>query len=83
MLIPIRVHATLRPVLAGEPFLLAADHPAARYACPACDEHLACSGRDPRSVVLVFVGVAPDNQKTLGYVNGGAVIVHAECAGAA
>jgi hypothetical protein len=44
--------------------------------CPVCDE-----GISDEPYVLVFVGIDPEDRKDSGWTNGGAVVVHAACAG--
>jgi hypothetical protein len=72
-MIPVRVPAGLKPTLAnGRRF------PAADGWCPVCDETLA-----EGPVVLVFCGIAPADRREgeNRWTNGGAVAVHAVCAG--
>ena len=76
-MIPVRVPATMMPVLANERrFTIDPDHPLAGEFCPACDKPLV---RQP--AVLVFVGIDPEDRKPAGWTTGGAVAVHAVCAG--
>ncbi len=76
-MIPVRVPADARPVLASDRRMdLAEDHPLFGELCPVCDEHLGA-----RTAVLVFVGIAPGHRKPSGYTVGGAVAVHSDCAG--
>ena len=76
-MIPVRVPADLKPVLANERrFSIAPDHPLADESCPACDRPLTGS-----PTVLVFVGIDPEDRKPAGWTTGGAVAVHAVCAG--
>lgn len=78
-MIPVRVAVGMTPVLASDRLIdLAPTHPLAlsETPCPACDGPLAGT-----KVVLVFVGIAPENRKEIGYTTGGSVTVHAECAG--
>jgi hypothetical protein len=88
-LIPVRVPAGLRPVLASERRMtIPPGHPLAGSGCPACGHAL---GDDPRSawarqpdgspVVLVFAGIAPGDRKETGWTAGAAVAVHEQCAG--
>ena len=76
-MIPVRVSASLMPVLAAERrFTIAADHPLAAGFCPVCDGPLT-----GQPVVLVFVGIEPEDRKPAGFTTGAAVAVHAVCAG--
>jgi hypothetical protein len=76
-MIPVRVPAGASPVLATERrFAVAPDHPLAAGVCPACDLPLPGS-----PAVLVLVGIAPEDRKPAGWTTGGAVAVHAVCAG--
>lgn len=79
MIIPVRVAADARPVLAGraEPFPLPLVHPLRGSDCPACG--LAITRGGECLVQLVLVGIHPHDRKPAGFVNGGAVVVHAEC----
>ena len=79
-MIPVRVPADAKPVLASERvFDLQPTHPLAlsQMPCPACDGPLAGT-----KVVLVFTGIAPEDRKEQGWTTGGAVAVHKDCAGA-
>lgn len=79
MMIPVRVPAGTRPVLASERRMtIAADHPLAPVNCPACDQPLGPVDGPAAPVVLVFAGIA---RKDAGYTTGGAVAVHEACAG--
>jgi hypothetical protein len=88
-MIPVRVAAGMKPVLANESrFTVQPEHPAAGDLCPACDMPLFGTPREdggmtmePAPVVLVFVGIAPADRKPGGWTTGGAVAVHAVCAG--
>lgn len=76
-MIPVRVEATMMPVLANERrFTIAPDHPLAAGSCPVCDGPLTDG-----VTVLVFVGIDPEDRKPAGWTTGGAVAVHAACAG--
>jgi hypothetical protein len=80
-MIPVRVPADLKPVLAAERVIdLAPTHPIAlsETPCPACAGPLAGT-----KVVLVFAGIAREDRKPDGWTVGGAVTVHATCAGVA
>jgi hypothetical protein len=76
-MIPVRVQADFQPPHVAVKHV-AADHPLADVAfdCPVCDESL--SGR---CVALVPVGIEPGDRKPAGWTTGGAVAVHATCAG--
>ena len=79
--IPVRVPAGAKPTLGSERVIdLNPTHPIAlsETPCPACDGPLAGT-----KVVLVFVGIAPEDRKESGWTTGGAVTVHATCAGVA
>lgn len=80
MIIPVRVAAGARPVLAGraEPFPLPLVHGLRGSECPACGRQLASEGEC--MVQLVLVGIYPGDRRPDGSVLGGAVAVHAECA---
>lgn len=73
-MIPVRIPADLMPVLAGE-----RRWPAANGWCPVCNDSLA----NGRPVVLVFCGIDPEDRKEgpNRWTTGGAVAVHAQCAG--
>jgi hypothetical protein len=76
-MIPIRVPATMTAPLASERrFAAHRGHPIDEYPCPVCDEPVG-----EHVAVLVFVGIAPEDRKPGGYTTGGAVAVHAACAG--
>lgn len=76
-MIPVRVPAATMPVLASERrFAANRGHPLDEYPCPVCDGPLG-----ERVIVLVFVGIAPEDRKPGGYTVGGSVAVHAVCAG--
>ena len=81
-MIPVRVKADTQVVLASERrFHIAAGHPLSRSACPACGGPLTSA-----VCVLVFVGIDPETRaqkQGIGYCSGGAVAVHAVCAGVA
>lgn len=76
--IPVRVPANAKPVLATERrFTLTPDHPLYDVACPACDEALG----GPYPVVLILAGIAPHNREGVSsWANGAGVAVHAVCA---
>lgn len=76
-MIPVRVPAGARPVLASERRMtMAPGHPLYAQPCPACDRPLG-----GEAVVLVLAGIAPQDRKASGYATGAAVAVHAACAG--
>jgi hypothetical protein len=73
--IPVRVPALAKPVLASDRvFDIAPGHPLSDQDCPVCDGPLV-----GHPVVLVFVGIAPDDRKPAGFTTGGAVTVHEAC----
>jgi hypothetical protein len=77
--IPIRVPADLTVTLASERRLtIAPEHPLYRERCPVCDYPLGNA-----VTVLVFAGIEPGDRKEAGWTTGGAVAVHAVCAGVA
>lgn len=89
-MIPVRVPADLKTVLANERrFTVQPDHPVAEHVCPVCDGPLYATPRAdgegldmvPGPVVLVFVGIAPEDRKDAGWTTGAAVAVHEACAG--
>ena len=74
MIIPVRVPATARPVLAGERrFPVPPGHPLHGTPCPACDLPLGYG-----ATVLVLIGIEPGPG---GAVRGKGIAVHASCAG--
>ena len=79
-MIPVRVPADLKPVLAHERRWPAhRGHPLDACPCPVCDEPLG-----DKVIVLVFAGIMPEDRKEnpVGrWTTGGAVAVHAVCAG--
>lgn len=76
-MIPVRVRSDAKPVLASDRrFAARRGHPIDSDPCPVCDGPLG-----DRVTVLVFVGIAPEDRKPGGYTTGGAVAVHAACAG--
>jgi hypothetical protein len=75
-MIPVRVPAGLKPVLATEDRrVIEPGHPLAAEFCPACHKPLAGT-----AVVLVFVGINPRDRKATGWTAGSAVAVHETCA---
>lgn len=81
-MIPVRVPASLKPQLASSNrFSVKPGHPMCSTACPVCDQPLGYPADDPPQCVLVFAGIEPERRQTQGYVTGGAVAVHAACAG--
>ncbi|PZG04949.1 hypothetical protein C1I95_32985 [Micromonospora craterilacus] len=75
LLIPIRVPATASVHTEGGIRTLDPDHPLYDRPCPVCGGRLGV-----QLVVLVYVGVCPDDRKSAGYHTGAAVAVHAACA---
>jgi hypothetical protein len=78
-MIPVRVPADAKPILASDRVIdLQPTHPLAlsETPCPACDGPLAGT-----KIVLVLAGIAPEDRKDGGWTAGGAVAVHAACAG--
>lgn len=76
-MIPVRVPVGMTTVLASERrFAAHRGHPLDSYPCPVCDDPLG-----GRVTVLVFVGIMPEDRKPAGFTTGGAVAVHAVCAG--
>ena len=77
MIIPVRIPASARPVLASERRItIAPDHPMHESRCPVCDRFLGDG-----VTVLIVAGIEPGDRKLAGYVTGAAVAVHAACAG--
>jgi len=74
--IPVRVPADAPPHTVGGIRTLSAEHPLHTAACPVCDGLLA-----DQPITLVFVGIHPEDRKASGWTTGGAVAVHAACAG--
>jgi hypothetical protein len=75
--IPVRVPAGARPVLASERrFAANRGHPLDPRPCPVCDGPLG-----EQVTVLILAGIAPEDRKPAGATVGGAVAVHAACAG--
>lgn len=52
-------------------------HPLAEHYCPVCDQLLVVDGR----ILLVPVGISPDDRKDSGWTNAGCVAVHLACTG--
>lgn len=77
-MIPVRIKSDTKPVIPTDRVItMNPDHPLAHTQCPVCDVQLVA-----RPVVLVFVGIAPeDRERATGYATGAAVTVHADCAG--
>lgn len=76
-MIPVRVPADVKVPLASERrFAAHRGHPLDPMPCPVCDGPLG-----EKVTVLVVVGIAPEDREPGGYTTGGAVAVHAECAG--
>jgi hypothetical protein len=77
VIIPVRIPADSKPVLAGERrFAANRGHPLDTFPCPVCDVPLG-----EKVTVLIFAGIAPEDRKLAGDVMGAAVAVHAACAG--
>ena len=76
-MIPVRIPADVKVPLASERrFAAHRGHPLDPQPCPVCDGPLG-----DLVTVLVVVGIAPGDRKPGGYTTGGAVAVHAVCAG--
>jgi hypothetical protein len=76
-IIPVRVPANARPVLASERRMAAhRGHPIDPYPCPVCDLPLGDG-----VTVLILAGIEPESRKPAGWATGAAVAVHAACAG--
>lgn len=78
-MIPVRVPADLKPVLANERrYAPHRRHSLDCEPCPVCDEPLG-----KRVIVLVFAGIMPEDRKEGAgrWTTGAAVAVHAVCAG--
>jgi hypothetical protein len=76
-MIPVRVRADAKPVLASERRMAAhRGHPIDPVPCPVCGIPLG-----ERVMVLILAGIAPEDRKEAGWTTGGAVAVHAVCAG--
>ncbi len=72
-MIPVRVPADAKPVLASDRRIaMQPDHPLFDVLCPVCDVFLG-----DRETVLILVGRKPG-----AWTTGAAVAVHADCAGA-
>jgi hypothetical protein len=77
VIIPVRVPADAKPVLASERRMaMQSDHPLYGHPCPVCDRDLG-----GEVTVLVFAGIDPEDRKPSGWSTGEAVAVHAACAG--
>lgn len=74
MIIPIRTRVDAPITVTGPGRELAPDHPLAERSCPVCDGPLAIG-----PVVIVLVGIAPEDRKPSGWTTGAGVAVHAEC----
>ena len=76
-MIPVRVRADAKPVLASERrFAANRGHSLDSYPCPVCDLPLG-----EQVTVLILAGIEPASRKPDGYARGSAVAVHAACAG--
>lgn len=80
--IPVRVPAKTKPQLASSNrFTVGPDHPMCATECPGCGVPLGYPADNPPQCVLVFAGIEPGRRKPSGWTTGGAVVVHAMCAG--
>lgn len=75
-MIPVRVPAELKVTTVGGVRTLPPDSQLHGEPCPACGDPLHI-----RPIVLVAIGISPEDRKPGGYTTGGAVAVHADCAG--
>lgn len=75
-MIPVRVPADAPIHTVGGIRTLDPDHALALTRCPVCDGWLS---NNP--ITLVLVGILPEDRKESGWTTGGAVAVHAACAG--
>lgn len=76
-MIPVRIPADVKVTLASERrFAARRGHPIDAEPCPVCDVPVG-----EKVAVLVVVGIAPEDRKPGGFTTGGAVAVHAACAG--
>jgi hypothetical protein len=76
-IIPVRVLADARPVLASERrFAAHRGHPLDSQPCPVCTGPLGAL-----VTVLILAGIGPSSRKDSGWTTGAAVAVHADCAG--
>jgi hypothetical protein len=77
MMIPVRVPVDAPLHLVGGIVNVLPPHPLAEQTCPACDDLLSAA-----PVTLVYVGTDPATRASgKKWVTGGAVAVHAACAG--
>lgn len=75
--IPVRVPADAKPVLASERrFAAHRGHPIDIHPCPVCGLPLG-----DRVTVLILAGIEPSDRKPDGWTTGAAIMVHAACAG--
>lgn len=75
-MIPVRVPADVALYTVGGIRTLTPEHRLYRRDCPVCDRPLA-----DQPITLVCVGIHPADRKPSGWTTGGAVAVHAVCAG--
>lgn len=75
-MIPIRVPVDAPVHVMDKQFTIAPDHPLADAYCQVCDQLLSDG-----PVVLVFVGIAPEDHKPAGWTTGAAVAIHQACTG--
>lgn len=73
-MIPVRVPADLTIHTVGGVRSLDPDHPLYVADCPVCDRML-----QDHPIILVAVGIAPEDRKDSGWTTGAAVAVHAAC----
>lgn len=75
----VRIQADFKPRLfdISEPDTAGQPHPLTEHYCPACDSPLAEDGR----IVLVPVGIAPQDRAASEWTNAGCVAVHLTCSG--
>lgn len=79
-MIPVCVPADLAVHVVRDDAQLSADNPLYCLPCPVCG-HPMGAPPDPEPIALVAVGIPPDSRKPAGWTTGGAVAVHASCAG--
>jgi hypothetical protein len=75
-MIPVRVPVDVPIHTVGGIRTLMAEHPLYDRDCPVCDGPLT-----DLPITLVCVGIHPEDRKPSGWTTGGAVAVHAACAG--
>lgn len=79
-MIPVCVPADLAVHVVRDDARLSEDSPLYCLPCPVCG-HPMGAPPDPDPIALVAVGIPPDSRKPAGWTTGGAVAVHASCAG--